>query len=730
MIPEYPERRDKMQKSGRYRPEAGDLMGGFAGAAVVLPQAMGLGIVLFSVMGYEAAAGAAAGLLGATILLLVSGGAGATIGMISAPNGPMTMLLVGIMGALAAEGGDSHTMILTLGAILILTGFFQIIFTIAGGAQLIKYIPYPVVAGLVTGVGLLMVKSQIGLLTKEWHTFFPTNAEETYPPIIAVLSMAAMVLTPKMTKKRLPGAVGALTAGIIVFYLFSFLFSIPVQDSWVVGTIPSLTSIHFGLDFTQVGTLPYRTIILSAMALTVLGMTDCLVTSLVADSKTGTRHDSRMEMIAQGAAEVIIGLSGALGGWGTKGATLVSIEAGGRRYAAIAAGIFFLMLMLWGGNVGNWLPISVLAGIVAMVGLGMMDWNILSWLRHKRTRADALVALTVIIVIVSVNLVTAVGVGVLISILLFIGRQTKTSIIHRRVNAREHRSIVKRSEKEEEVLDRHGEEIVMYELKDNLFFATADKLRTKLSGELTKASVLILHFRRVRYIDMSAMIVLLQLSDEAEAKKCELVFCHLHKGLGFGKKAAKAFSRIDPHRYFNRKVFRDTDTAFEYAENLLLEKNGIPLHRKEFSVSVSSNDFCLGMPPEAIGTIAEAGNHRKFEKKTLLFNRGDYGDSLFLVLEGEVEIRLSAGRHEYKRLAKYNAGTYFGEISFISPGPRAASAVILGPGALLELKQSELKNFENIEGCYILTEIFKRISIRQSEELRRFAEEIRRLEKW
>jgi len=73
-------------------------------------------------------------------------------------------------------------MILTLGAILILTGFFQIIFEIAGGAQLIKYIPYPVVAGLVTGVGLLMVKSQIGLLTKEWHTFFPTTAEETYPP--------------------------------------------------------------------------------------------------------------------------------------------------------------------------------------------------------------------------------------------------------------------------------------------------------------------------------------------------------------------------------------------------------------------------------------------------------------------------------------------------------------------------------------------------------------------
>ena len=147
----------------------GDLLGGFAGTAVALPQAIGLGVVLFSTMGLDASAGALAGLLGAIILQLVVGGAGATIGIISAPNGPMTMLLVGVMEGLAVQGESSEMMLLMLSAILVLTGIFQILFALAGGTALIKYIPYPVIAGLVAGVGVLMVLSQWNLVAKEWE---------------------------------------------------------------------------------------------------------------------------------------------------------------------------------------------------------------------------------------------------------------------------------------------------------------------------------------------------------------------------------------------------------------------------------------------------------------------------------------------------------------------------------------------------------------------------------
>jgi len=208
-----------MENNIKNRFRVGDIIGGISGAAVALPQSMGLGIVLFSVMGYSAAEGALAGLIGATVLLLISGGVGATTAMISAPNGPMTMMLVGVMTTLANSGASSSAMALNLSAILITMGVFQIIFALLGGAQLIKYIPYPVIAGLVTGVGVLMIKSQIELLSKGWGGEIPSSLDKLYPTLIALLTMFAMFFTPKITKGKIPGAVGGLIVGIILFYI-------------------------------------------------------------------------------------------------------------------------------------------------------------------------------------------------------------------------------------------------------------------------------------------------------------------------------------------------------------------------------------------------------------------------------------------------------------------------------------------------------------------------------
>ncbi len=130
-----------------------DLLGALAGTAVILPQSMGLGVVLFSVMGLDASSGALAGIIGAAILSIVSGIFGATLGMFSAPNGPVTMLLVGVFSVMESQGASSDFMLLTLSAILVLTGIFQVIFSLFGGAKLVKYMPYPVIVGLVTGIG-------------------------------------------------------------------------------------------------------------------------------------------------------------------------------------------------------------------------------------------------------------------------------------------------------------------------------------------------------------------------------------------------------------------------------------------------------------------------------------------------------------------------------------------------------------------------------------------------
>ncbi|MFC1828201.1 SulP family inorganic anion transporter [Thermodesulfobacteriota bacterium] len=264
-----------------------DILGGFAGSAVALPQAMGLGVVLFSVMGMDASTGAMAGLLGVAVLSIVSGLFGATIGMISAPNGPVTMLLIGVFTEMSANGAGSEEMMTALSAILILTGLCQLAFGAVGGGQLIKYIPFPVVAGLVTGIGLLMIKSQVLLLAKDIYRSPSFDLHTAIPVITALLTIFTIVVVPKKFPK-IPGALAGLICGIFLFQVLVYFMG-DAEQSWVVGTIPSLASLRLGITPQALNNLPWNIIITSSLALTILATTDCLITSVVADSRTGER---------------------------------------------------------------------------------------------------------------------------------------------------------------------------------------------------------------------------------------------------------------------------------------------------------------------------------------------------------------------------------------------------------------------------------------------------------
>ena len=181
----------------RARFGAGDVLGGLVGTAVALPQSMGLGVALFAAMGFDASVGALAGLMGAAALSLVSGLGGATIGMISAPNGPVTMLLAASLASVAAHGVQGEGLLLALVAIMILTGLFQFLLGISGGGQLIKYIPYPVVAGLVTGIGVLMVLSQLNTLSGEGAQA-SSSGWLVVPAATALITFASIKLAPRV----------------------------------------------------------------------------------------------------------------------------------------------------------------------------------------------------------------------------------------------------------------------------------------------------------------------------------------------------------------------------------------------------------------------------------------------------------------------------------------------------------------------------------------------------
>ena len=299
------------------------------------------------------------------------------------------------------------------------------------------------------------------------------------------------------------------------------------------------------MNLEELKALDLKLIITTALALMILASTDCLVTAIVADSQTNLRNNSKKEIVAQGIAQVFTGFVGGLGGGGTKGATLINLQSGGRRWSGVIAGLFFILLILFFGFLGEYLPIAVLAGVIIFVGFGMINFNLIHWFFYKKSRVDGVIALSVFIITISIDLVTAVGIGILISMIMYFRMQIKSPIIHMQRDGIHKRSLSVRTDEEKNILDNFGSSIVMLELRGNIFFATADKLLEISEEYIKKDQYLIFNFLRVQFIDISGIILILQVASRMKKAGGELILCHMHKELGIGKKINKALEKID-----------------------------------------------------------------------------------------------------------------------------------------------------------------------------------------
>ncbi|MCP4042348.1 MAG: SulP family inorganic anion transporter, partial [Gammaproteobacteria bacterium] len=249
---------------------------------------------------------------------------------------------------------------------------FQAMIGLTGGGKLIKFIPYPVVYGFITGSAILMVKSQLSPLQGGGvaEMDLPWIA---IPVVTALVTFAGMQWLPRWLT-AIPGSVSGLLVGTIVFHILIAIGPGTAPDAWVVGTLPGPGSLKIGISTAGLDGLPWGIVLSSALALAVLASIDALLTSVVADVQTGERHKARRELIGQGIGQVVSGLLGGMTGSGTTGATVVAINSGGRYLVGVATGIVFVLLILFMGPVGQWLPISALAGIILHVALiGMLE---------------------------------------------------------------------------------------------------------------------------------------------------------------------------------------------------------------------------------------------------------------------------------------------------------------------------------------------------------------------
>lgn len=706
-----------------------DLRGGLVAAAVTLPQATAFGVTVFAAT-LGTASGALTGLIGAMILLLISGSVGGTVGLISGPTGPSMALLSSTAVVLTIAGLDPDAIAPTLFAVTVLAGVMQLLIALAGGGRLMKFIPYPVIAGLTTSTGLLMIQSQFKSLLGVGHDGLWTHGH-WLPTVTAITAFGITRYAPRLSPS-LPGPIAGLIGGTAIFQIILHSLNLPTMpEHWVIGALPGLSEFRFAAgSFAAWSELPWPLALHAAFALAVLSSLNTLLTSVLADTATGLRHNARRELLAQSIGQIAVGLTGGMAGSASMGGTITAVRAGARRWAALVAGVLLLSLLLIGGQVGQWLPTSALAGIIVASAIGLLETDIVAWIRRRRTRLDAAVALLVTGITLGYDLMIAVLVGLAIAILLFIREQNRVPIIHRRLTATERPSVRQRPADQAELLARHGDRIVVYELRGTLFFAKADQLFEEMLPDLERPAWIILHLRRVIQIDFSSVRLLQQIAARLDRHGGELLFCEVREDHGLGHEVERALRRLSlNHRRLNVKTFASTDLALEYAENALLRAVGCAPTILEQRVALEALDLCRAMKPLEIAALAAVVRPRQLDRGERLFAAGDAGEELYLVLQGRVDIRLPATADRYKRLAIYGPGTVFGEIAFLDPGPRAAEAIAVKPSELLVLNRDDFNQLRNTHPDAAIA-LLLALGQQQSRALRWSAREIQRLIQW
>jgi len=702
----------------------GDIWGGLSASALVLPQAMAFGITLWVPYTQNPASAALSGLITAACLCLAAGLARGTVGMVSAPTGPTLVLLSGSIAALAASGLTGESLITATLLTVLIGGIAQMLIGGFKLGHLIKYIPYPVVSGFMTGSAVLMIMSQsnavIGGVPLE-------GLARWIPAITAGSTLLAMIVLPRVIRK-LPGTVLGLIVGTVVYQLLAWSTQQELPAKWVVGQLPSVTEVQFGLNFAGLDAMPWMIIIGSALALAVLASLDSLLTSVVADVSTGARHNARRELIGQGIGHILASLSGGMAGAGTTGATLVAINSHGRYWVGAFTGLSFILLILFMGPIATILPISVFAGIILHVAiLSMLDKDILLWLKTPSARIDGIIALTVTAITIFYDLMVAVGLGVALATIEFIRTQVQTAVIHRRWNINERMSIRRRAQHERDLLAANADAVIGYELKGILFFGTVDHLYETLMNDLKQTRYLLLDMRRVTQVDLTAIRLIEHMSGMLAEKRGELILAQAPKSMGLVKKEGHTNERLVPyHDHVHLRTFSDIEQAIEYAEERLLIDLGVSGAGSDQPVSLEHSELLKDFSDKQRQQVIAHFEFKSIKNSEYLFRGGDFGDEFFVILSGQFEILLPYSSKKKMRLAKFGPGMTFGEVAFLEPGPRTADCrasedcevAILGQASFQKLCEKHPR-----QGVLLLTKLSRDLST----NLRRADEALRRL---
>lgn len=493
-----------------------DLMSGLIVGVVALPLAIAFGIA----SGVTPEKGIYTAIIAGFIISFLGG---STV-QIGGPTGAFIVIVYGIVEQYGVQGLAIATVL--AGAMLLMMGFLKL-------GSVIKFIPYPIVVGFTSGIALTIFSTQIkdlfGLTTpklpsgflEKWVIYFQHfDTVDGWTLLLGLASIAIIMFTPKLSKK-IPGSLIAIVVITVVAWLMKHYGGINIEtigDRFVINKqLPAVEQISLNLETVRI-------LFPAAFTIAMLGAIESLLSATVADGVTGKKHNSNMELVAQGAANIIAPFFGGIPATGAIARTMTNINNGGRTpVAGIIHAIVLLLIVLFLGDLTKHIPMACLAGVLVVVAYNMSEWRTFRSLL-KQSRSTLAILLTTFLLTVIFDLTIAIEVGLLLAVFAFLKRSNESTQISHTTGkidiTREMESHA--ADREEEVLYLpHNTEV--YEIDGPFFFGVANKFDELMRETGSHHRIRIIRMRKVPFIDSTGLNNLENLCRNSRKEKIQVI---------------------------------------------------------------------------------------------------------------------------------------------------------------------------------------------------------------
>lgn len=667
---------------------------GFVVALVTLPIAFSAGYVAYAPFGAD---GAQIGVQAALYAAIFAGVTASLLGrmpaVITSPRAGIAVIQSQIVAALLLIPAFAAAPQLTLAVMAValgLTGLFQLVLAFAGLERIARMIPYPVLAGFVNGVGLLILQKQVALiidapeLAELWHKLLHPGAWAG-KAIFAILVGAAVFAAPRLVP-RLPGFLAALFVGTAAYHAIGAMAPGlnlgPTLEGFALPAVPPLLDPRNAL--AGLGALPGDALVqllLSALTLAALATIESLIVFRLSESLSGIRVEPRRDVLAQGAANLVASLFQAAAVCASPTQTALNHRLGGRGWiAAAACAVGLYALAVAARPVLEAIPIVVLSSLAGAAAVLLLDrWSLRRVAHSLRQRAsrdvpravqDAVVIGTVTVLAAAGYVITGALLGFFLSCFLFVSNMSRPAV-RRRLTGCQILSRRVRATDETEFLVAHGSCTAILELDGVLFFGNSDALVDAVRALPHPTTYLVLDFRRVRDIDTSCMAVLRALIERRAGQECRTVMCSIPANLRpmITDLPARCPWTGEPIR------FDTQDAALEAIENQRLA------HSSRFAPTTTSRPLAAmelfnGLTETELDTVRPFLKTAHYGPGELLCRAGDASDRMWLLSRGSVSVFIPgpAGAPPL-RIAARGPGTSFGEMGLIERTQRSATVV-------------------------------------------------------